>query len=396
MKNHLLAAIGLALVVLAAPAGAAQDDTTIWVTGKVEVAGFPAPIPVHIAGFSGEADATIRFDLFFMGFKTVPQNEARYLIQGKNDASRVEGVVYDVNTKQSKFGQAFTGVNTRAQTHALADAIAKALGRDPIAQTRIAFVVQPTGVGPGEIFVADYDGRNAQPVTQDGVIVAAPAWGGKSQLFYTSYKFGKPDILTHDFSTGSRKAIVKFNGLNTSATVSPDGRHLAMILSKSGNPQLCVSGLDGSNPRQLTTGKGVNACPCWSPDNRTICFSSDRSGGVALYTVSMEGGTPVRVPTSGVGRPTEPDWSPDGKFIVFTSQARDFTICVVPMEGTQRGVAIPLVSGQDPAWAPNSRAVVYARHGRNGQVLALLDVPTKQSKDIAPISGNASQPSWGR
>ena len=363
---------------------------------KWSVEGFPPPIPVHISGFSGEVDTAIKFDLLFMGFKQTSEKEARYLIQGKNEPGRVEGIVYDPISKQTKLAKAFTGGNTRVQAHALSDAIAQALGQIPIAQTKIAFVNQRTGIGPGEICVADYDGHNTQQITQDGAIVAAPTWAGKSQLFYTSYKFGKPDIFSQNLASGARKAVMRFNGLNSSAAVSPDGRRLAMILAKSGNPEVYVSDLDGGNLRQLTSGKGVNATPCWSPDNRTLCFVSDRRGTAALFTISAEGGTPVRLATVGANRPTEPDWSPDGKYIVFTSQFREFQICIVPTEGPRRGQAAVVVAGQDPTWAPNSRAVIFSRDVNHQHVLSVLDVPTKQVKDTARISGSASQPSWAR
>jgi len=377
-----------------AAAAPAADEITI--DRSIDVFGYKT-VPVSISGFTGEADEVIRFDLLFMGFETTTPDNARYTIQGKNGGGRVEGIVYDTIAKQTKLAKAFSGGTTRMQTHALADEICLALtGKPGIAQTKIAFVGQPSGVGPGEIYVADYDGRNAQAVTQDGVIVAAPCWGGRSQLFYTSYKFGKPDIFSHNLSTGARRAVARFNGLNTSVAVSPDGQRLAMILSKSGSPQVYVSALDGSNLKQLTTGKAVHASPCWSPDGRTICFVSDRSGTAALYTIPAEGGTPTRLPTTGVSRPTEPDWSPDGKNIIFTSQARDFSICIVPTEGPRRGQATVLVAGQDPVWAPNSRTVIFTRTVNNRHVLSLLDVPTRKFKDIARISGSASQASWVR
>ena len=51
----------------------------------------------------------------------------------------------------------------------------------------------------GEIYVSDFDGHNAQAVTHDGTIVAAPAWvPGRLALYYTSYQPGNPDIFYHN------------------------------------------------------------------------------------------------------------------------------------------------------------------------------------------------------
>jgi len=78
---------------------------------------------------------------------------------------------------------------------------------------------------------------------------------------------------------------------------------------------------------------------------------------------------------------------------VFTAQMGGFEICVVPAAG---GTATLLVSGEDPSWAPNSRTVIYARRGGGSRRLSLLDVPTKQVKNVPRISGSNSQPSWAK
>jgi TolB protein len=118
---------------------------------------------------------------------------------------------------------------------------------------------------------------------------------------------------------------------------------------------------------------------------------SKESGANALYAISASGGTPRRIATKGVSNPTEPDWSPDGKWIVFTSLMRDFNICIVEAKG---GLAEVLVSGEDPSWAPNSRAVIFCKGPDHAKRLSLLDVPTKQVKDIARIRESNSQPNW--
>jgi TolB protein len=224
--------------------------------------------------------------------------------------------------------------------------------------------------------------------------VAAPCWADKSSLYYTSYKLGSPFIFSHQLTTGARKAVASFSGLNSSPAVSPNGSRVAMILSKSGSPDLYVSNADGSGLKQLTATREAESSPCWSPDGQTICYVSRDRGPASLYVVSASGGAPRRIQTNLAPNPTEPDWSPDGRWIVFTSQvSAGFNICIVPSQG---GDAMVLVPGEDPTWAPNSRAVIYCKGLDHAKTLSLLDVPTKQVKTIGRISESNSQPSWAK
>lgn len=358
----------------------------------VDGLGFMKPIPVTVTGFSGEVDTVLRNDLSFMGFEIVSADKAMFTI-AKNQAAGVGATISAL-----QYNKAFTGGSTRQQTHALADDIAKTITQKPgIAQTRIAFKTRPRSYGPGEIGISDYDGFNALPVTRDGVICASPDWGKNNTLIYMSHKLAdKPDIFSHNLASGARKKINLTHGSAFSPSVSPDGRRVAMILSKSGSPDLWVCDIDGGGLKQLTTTKEDESSPCWSPDSQTICFASRDSGKSRLYTIPAGGGRMQSLSISGVSNLSEPDWSPDGKYLIFTANMGGFRICVAPMEGPLRGTATTLVDGEDPVWSPNSRTVMFVKEVNNRRVLSLLDVPSKKTRDLGTIKGDASQPSWAR
>jgi len=296
-------------------------------------------------------------------------------------------------SKQTKLSRSYNGASLRRQAHAFADDIVQAItGKKGIAQTKIAFKVEAAG-GNGEIYVADFDGHNAQAITHDDAIVAAPAWvPGRLAIYYTSYKRGNPDIFYHNLGNGQRHVVAGYSGLNTSAAASPDGSKVAMILSKSGSPNVWVGNADGTDLKRLTT-SSEDSSPCWSPDGQWICFATKIADRRMLAKVPAGGGAMQRIPTPGAPNPTEPDWSPDGKWIAFTSQTGEFDICVVPAGG---GTPTVLVAGEDSSWSPNSRTLICMRRAGGRHVLSVLDVFTKQVKDIARISGSDSQPAWAR
>ncbi len=352
------------------------------------------PIPVSISGFGSEVTEIVKFDLYVQGFAFVSPDQAQYQISGSSTGT-IAGRVVDRFGQKTILSRSYNGSTLRQQAHAFSDDIVQAItGQKGIAQTRIAFKVeQPSG--NGEIYVADFDGYNAQEITRDHSIVAAPAWApGQGVLYYTSYKLGNPDIFYHNLSTGQRKVIAGYSGLNTSAAVSPDGTRLAMILSKSGSPEVWTCNPDGSGWKQLTTMPEGASSPCWSPDGRWICFATEIHHRRALAKVPANGGSIERIATVGIANPSEPDWSPDGKWIAFTSQMGEFDICVVPADG---GNATILVRGEEPSWSSNSRTLIFARRTPSYRyVLSLLDVYTKQVKDVRGISGSDSEPAWAR
>ncbi len=391
MKKILLIGSSLITSLLALPAVShAQEELTI---SRDFSPGNTKPIWVSISGFTGEALQVLQFDLYVQGFGFTNADGAQYLISGSNNGN-FQGRVTDRISKHSLLSKAYSGASPRRQVHAFVDEFVQALSRKGIAQTKIAFKAE-AGQN-SEIYVADFDGRNEHGVTKDNTIVAAPCWvPGRLALYYTSYKMNHADIFYHDLSTGARRTFARFGGSNMSPSVSPDGRRVAMILSKDGWTDLYVCNADGSGLQRLTKSPQDESSPCWSPDGKWICFAAKEKEHRALCKVSASGGAIQRISTGGIPSPSEPDWSPDGKWIAFTVQYKDFQICVVPAEG---GTATQLVEGEDPSWAPNSRTLAYARREGGGYVLALVDVPTNQHKDVSRIAGSSSQsqPSWAR
>ena len=187
-----------------------------------------------------------------------------------------------------------------------------------------------------EIYIADFDGHNAQAVTQDNSLVAAPCWvPGHLALYYVSYKLNHADIFYHNLSTGERRAFARYGGSNISPAVSPDGSKVAMILSKDGWTDLYVCDADGSDLKRLTKSPQDESSPCWSPDGRWICFAAKEREHRTLCKIPASGGRAAADPaTGGMPSPTEPDWSPDGKWIAFTAQYRSR---VPDLRGAGRG-----------------------------------------------------------
>lgn len=382
---------------LTSPAQAA-DKIEVGVFSRVDQ--IVPPVPISVSGFPADVHSVLDFHLTVCGFKLVPAEQAEFQLTGSG-AANLEGTLITKNGGASLFARSFAGGTRRSQSHALADEVTKTInGQVGLGQSRLAFrrILDRRNRHNekiSEIFVCDFDGFEPVQLTQDGVINASPDWiPGMRGLVYMSNRDGNSDIYSHDLGTGARAPVARYSGSNLSPSVSPDGRRVAMALSRGGNVHLWVSNLDGSGATQLTRGQIDASSPCWSPNGETICFASTGGGTPLIHTIPARGGTAKRLATGMVGV-TEPDWSPDGKWIAFTrmTKGENFKIYVVPAAG---GVAQEVGDGEDPSWGPNSRTLAINVRKNNERRLRLLDVPTRQYKDLTLNSGSCSQPSWGR
>ena len=365
-------------------------DVDVFDAGEVKA------IPVAIEGFTGETLALLKFDLFVQGFEFVDKAKAQFTIKGSNDGGSVSGAVYDHVKRGFILNKRYRGGSLRLLAHTFANNAVEAITGSPgIGLTKIAFR-QVHGRNT-EIHVADFDGHNATRLTHDNSIAAGPEWTPNNDtLYYYSYRRHNPDIYSHNLQTGARQTVARYSGSNISPAVSPDGRRVAMVLSKAGSPDIWVGSANGTGLRRLTTTKEAESSPCWSPDGRWICFVSRAGGRTALYKIPANGGAMSRIRTIGAFNATEPDWSPDGKAIVFTTMRGGgvFKICIVPPGG---GNVEVLATGEDPSWAPNSRTLMFTRRSGRKRFLSVLDVPTKRVKTLPrSFQGNCTQAAWSK
>jgi Tol biopolymer transport system component len=87
--------------------------------------------------------------------------------------------------------------------------------------------------------------------------------------------------------------------LSDGPSVSADGTKVAFTSTRSGNRDVWVMGIDGSNPTQLTTDAADDYQPAFSPDGMHVVFVSTRGGGTAnLWEMDPDGSNQTELPNS--------------------------------------------------------------------------------------------------
>ena len=161
-------------------------------------------------------------------------------------------------------------------------------------------------------------------------------------------------------------------------------------MSKDGNPEIYVTGINGDLPRRLTRSRGVESSPTWSPNGSEIIYSSDERGAPQLYRISAQGGA-GRLLSTGFGYNTQPNWSADGRKVAFNVRSGGgFQAIILDLDSGSSHVAI--ADGENPVWGPDSRHLIFSR----GTGLYLFDTVTGRETRLLSDLGQISEPTWSR
>lgn len=260
---------------------------------------------------------------------------------------------------------------------------------------RIAFAGRGSG-GYKQIYTVGVDGSGLHAVTKDRTIHLLPNWGPGRRVMYTSYADNNPDLWIDDAS-GPRK-LVSYPGINSGGALSPDGKEIAVTLSRDGNTEIYIVDLQGKIVRRCTESNSEDLSPAWSPDGRQIAFVSDRAGGPQIFVMNRDCSNPHRVTMRGEYN-VRPDWSPDGSRIAFTGRAggRFDIFTVDPKSKEVRRITQAQGSNFDPTWSPDGRYLMFASTRGGGGARLVLSTADGQIQHIISddISGVES-PQWLR
>jgi Tol biopolymer transport system component len=225
---------------------------------------------------------------------------------------------------------------------------------------------------PDTVWVMKADGSGKQRLT-DGELVGWRPTGGRVLVFRQPDAPGAdPTFLLHTIGTGAEEQLPIDLPLVAgplqppykdysewdhvgSPTLSPDGEHLAIMLSRYDDDygygyffsSVFTVRLDGTELTRLPRYTDNWEIADWSPNgNQLLYWGEEPRASCASWVKSFRlDGTPGSVDIQGHCAKPDPAWSPDGKRIVFASGRSD-TIQVARKDGShnrpvirqQRGV----------------------------------------------------------
>lgn len=275
----------------------------------------------------------------------------------------------------------------RMAVHAISDEVVRWIFNEPgMAASRIAFVRKGSD-GNGEIYLVDSDGENLERVTSYGTITLSPAWSPDgTRIAFTSYKDGEPRLYERELATGRERQIAPEVGPNVwTPAYHSNGKEIAFAVSRGTGTEIVRYNLvDRCCPVRITGGgRRDDLSPAFSPDGRRMAFMSNRLGQPHIYVMPADGGEADLVSPYVYGEPgyfTSPDWAPVGDRIAFHGRIANARFHILVAEASGRGMRVVQLtadgSNEDPSWAPDGRHLVFSGQRREGSGLFVVDAVT--------------------
>jgi TolB protein len=314
--------------------------------------------------------------------------------------------VVSVGSGQTMASKRYTGRadNPRTFAHQASDEVTGLTQNRGVARTRIAFTSDRDATKEHrskELYIVDYDGFNPRRVTVNRSLNILPNWSpdGRS-LAYVSYRQGVPDVFRASIFEGKSANLTGGAGMSFAPAFSPDGKRIAYASSRSGNMEIWIANADGSGARKITSSPAADTAPTWSPTGNEIAFTSDRTGSPQIYLMDSEGLNVRRLTTVGNWNDAAA-WNPSKEFaeVAYTArlEAGGFDIAVIDVATRQvRQVTAGRGSCEYPSWAPSGRHLVFScKRGATWQITVSNRDGSMIETMAAAGPGNNVQPDWG-
>lgn len=264
-------------------------------------------------------------------------------------------------------------------------------------RSKIAFCAR-TSAGVSNIYTCDIDGREMEQLTFFRALCVEPCWTPRGlSICYSKYGKTGIDVLETTIAKPRRSRLISGSqGINAGASVSPDGRYMAVIRSPDHQVDIYVIELASGKRRRLSRDKAVEASPCWSADGRAVYYVSDESGRPRIIRHELDSNRRRRLPTVGSDAVT-PDCSGDGKIAYATRINGRYTIAVYDSVKNENERVITLPGEwESPGWAADNRQLVCKRTWQGKQELYVIDTWSGSARLLVSPKVPVSMPSWSQ
>jgi TolB protein len=310
--------------------------------------------------------------------------------------------IYDVFSEKSLYAKkiAVHSSGFRRIAHYLSDKIYYVLlGQKGSFDTRLSYVTVIDNKSGGKTYklqISDSDGYNPQTVVRSSYPILSPAWSfDQNKLAYVSFKNNRSEVFViHPFLKTKTIKLPRFDGISSSPTWHPNGKSLALTISKKGNKDIYLYNFKSEELKRLTTNIAIDTEANFSPDGKSIAFTSNRTGQVQVYIKNLISGIISRATFEGRYN-AKPVYSPDGKSLALIHRVgKDYRLALLDIDSRDLTVLTQNKSDESPYFSPNGGMIIYSTNRDNKGILSIISLHNNQTVELMQKEGEVREPSW--
>jgi TolB protein len=294
------------------------------------------------------------------------------------------------------------------------DAILKAYtGKSGIFNSKLTFVGRVSEKSAKQIYISDFDGGNAFPITKGNSPHLSPSWNKDgTKIVYTSYEDGNPDLFMYDTQTRKSKKLSGIKGINSGGNFAKNGKVIAFTGSVNGDADIYTISPDGGKRKLFITGQGPDVDPAFSPDGKYLAFVSGRFSNPHIFVGNLKWLSETEPKVVSDKRLTYagwwnayPTWSPEADKIAFAGFDKEinrFDLFIMNPDGTKlERLTLRTGDNERPWFSPNGQNLVFMSNRTNGQnvkgvnQLFIMNRDGSNQRQLNTGLFEAQTPSWG-
>ena len=208
--------------------------------------------------------------------------------------------------------------------------------------------IQEIGTGAREA-VASFRGINGAPAfSPDG-----------RRLALTLSKGGNPDIYVMDLASKSLRQVTTHYGIDTEAVWTPDGNSLVFTSDRAGKPQVYMVSANGGEPQRISFQGESNARATVSFDGKKIAMAQGNGNVYRIAVLDKSFGGSGRWQTLSPGNLDEsPSFAPNASMLLYAAKEGGRSVLYTVSADGRARQRLPVggANVQEPAWGPYRQA----------------------------------------